>query len=214
MHIAMVGAGRMGRALGGLFAEAGHQVILSNSRGPESLAGLVEELGPNCSAAGVADAVAKADVVVLATPWWKTAEAVAAVPDWAGKIVIDTTNNRRAPGPDGLIDIGEEISSEIVAGLIPGARTVKAFNTTPIPVLAAALGSSAGQDNAVFIAGDDPEAKQKVAELIASIGGEAVDTGDLHTGGRLQGMTGPLAGNLEMISPAEARTRVQQATTR
>jgi predicted dinucleotide-binding enzyme len=213
MHIAMVGAGRMGRALGGLFAEAGHQVILANSQGPESLDGLVAELGPNCSAAGVADAVAKADVVVLATPWWKTAEAVAVVPGWTGKIVVDTTNNRRAPGPDGLIDIGEEISSEIVAGLVPGARVVKAFNTTPVPVLVAALGSAAGPDNAVYVAGDDPEAKHVVAELIASIGGEAVDTGDLHTGGRLQGMTGPLAGTLEMIGPAEARTRLRQATT-
>ena len=210
MKIAMIGAGRMGQALAGLFAEAGHEVFLSNSRGPESLAGIVTELGPRCSAATVADAVKASDVVFLATPWGKTAAAAAAVNDWSGRIVVDTTNNRSAPGPAGLIDIGDRVSSEIVADYLPGARVVKAFNTTPIPVLVAALGAKAGEKNAIYLAGDDPDAKAVVAELVAGVNAVAIDTGDLRTGGYRQGMSGPLAGSMEMLTPAEARRKLAQ----
>jgi predicted dinucleotide-binding enzyme len=211
MKVAVIGAGRMGTALTKLMVEAGHEVVLSNSRGPESLADLVAVIGGACIAADVVDAVADADVVVLATPWPNTQQAVAVVPDWTGKLVVDTTNNRRAPGPDGLIDIGGRISSEVVASYVPGARVVKAFNVNPIPMMAAALGSGAGENNAVYIAGDDADAKADVAKLIASIGGEAIDTGDLHTGGRLQATGGPLSGRLEMQTPAQAREYLDQA---
>jgi len=211
MKVAVIGAGRMGTALTKLMVEAGHEVVLSNSRGPESLADLVAEIGGACIAADVVDAVADADVVVLATPWPNTQQAVAVVPDWTGKLVVDTTNNRRAPGPDGLIDTGGRISSEVVASYVPGARVVKAFNVNPIPMMAAALGSGAGENNAVYIAGDDADAKADVAKLIASIGGEAIDTGDLHTGGRLQATGGPLSGRLEMQTPAQAREYLDQA---
>jgi len=203
----------MGQALAGLFAAAGHEVILSNSRGPESLADLVKELGPGCSAAAVVDAVEASDAVFLATPWGKTAAAVAAVSDWSGRTVVDTTNNRTAPGPQGLVDIGDRVSSEIVAGYVPGARVVKAFNTTPIPIMVAGLGARAGENNTVFIAGDDADAKALVAGLVASIRGVAIDTGDLRTGGYLQGMSGPLAGSLEMLTPAEARERLARVAT-
>ncbi|WP_428343984.1 NADPH-dependent F420 reductase [Nocardioides sp.] len=211
MKIAIVGAGKMAQTLTPLFVEAGHEVRLSNSRGPESLAELVENLGPGVQAATVPDAVEGADLVLLATPWGRTAEAASAVADWSGRVVIDGTNNRSAPGPAGLIDIGDRISSEVVAEYVPGAKLVKAFNVTPLFKLGPALGSGAGEDNAVFIAGDDEQAKALVGELIASIGGAAIDTGDLHTGGFLQGMTGPLAGTLEMLTPTEARARLAQA---
>jgi hypothetical protein len=204
----------MGQALSRLLADAGHEVVLSNSRGPASLRELTAELGPNVSAASAADAVAGSDVVVLATPWGKTAEAVSAVRDWSGKIVIDTTNNRKRPGPEGVIDIGDRSSSEIVASLVPGARLVKAFNVTPIPFMSAALGRTPAAENAIFIAGDDADAKAVVGKLIASVGGEAIDTGDLATGGRLQGTTGPLAGHLRMLTPAEARSLLDEAPSR
>ena len=210
MKVAFIGAGRMGTALAKLLVTAGHEVVLSNSRGPESLAGLVAEIGGGCTAADVVGAVADADVVVLATAWPDTQAAVAAVPDWTGKVVVDTTNNRRAPGPDGLIDIGGQVSSDVVASYVPGARLVKAFNVSPIPMMAAAL-ESRGENNAVYIAGDDADAKEVVAKLIASIGGEAIDTGDLHTGGRLQATGGPLSGRLEMQTPAQAREYLEQA---
>ncbi len=211
MKIAIIGSGRMGQALSRLFVDVGYEVALSNSRGPESLAELVGELGPKASGRTVSEAVEAADVVFLATPWGKTADAVSAVGDWSGRVVVDTTNNRSAPGPQGLIDIGGRISSEIVAEYIPGAKLVKALNVTPIFIMAKSLGSGAGENNAVFIAGDDAEAKALVADVIAGIGGEAIDTGDLATGGFLQGMSGPLAGTMEMLTPAEARDRLAQA---
>lgn len=211
MKIGIIGSGRMGQALARLFVEAGHDVRLSNSRGPESLEELVQGLGPNATAATVSAAAEGADVVFLATPWARTADAVSPVDDWSGRIVVDTTNNRSGPGPQGLIDIGQRISSEVVAEYVAGAKVVKAFNLTPIPVMAAALGADAGENNVVYMAGDDADAKALVAELVASVGGEAVDTGDLHTGGYLQGMGGPLAGDMEMLTPEDARDRLATA---
>ncbi len=211
MKIAIIGAGRMGQALSPLFARAGHEVRLSNSSGPESLAELVETLDPGVRATTVAEAVEGADVVVLATPWGRTAEAVSSVPDWVGRVVIDATNNRSAPGPQGLIDIGDRVSSEIVAQYVPGAKVVKAFNVTPMPMLVPAMASPDGENKAFYIAGDDDDAKSLVADLIASIGGVAVDTGDLHTGGHLQGMSGPLARPLEMLTSTQARANLAQA---
>lgn len=211
MKIAIVGAGRMAQALTTLFVEAGQEVRLTNSRGPESLEELVSTFGSNVAASSVADAVPWADVVFLATPWGKTAEAVSVVGDWSGKVVVDTTNNRTKPGPDGLIDIGDNVSSELVAGYVPGAHVVKAFNVTPIPWMAAALGAAASDSNAVYIAGDDAAAKSLVSEVIASIGGVAVDAGDLATGGRLLGSGGALSSTLEMVTPDDARARVESA---
>jgi predicted dinucleotide-binding enzyme len=172
---------------------------------------LVATWGPHVQGATVADAVPWADVVFLATPWGRTAEAVSAVADWSGVVVVDTTNNRTKPGPDGLIDIGDSVSSVIVAGYVPGAHVVKAFNVSPIPWMAAALGAEASETNAVYVAGDDVAAKDVVSNLIASIGGVAVDAGDLETGGRLMGMGGAVASTLEMVSPEDARIRVETA---
>jgi predicted dinucleotide-binding enzyme len=212
MKIGIVGAGKMGQALAALFAKAGHEVCLSNSRGPDSLDTVISDLGPRCRAANVEECVESSEVVVLATPWGNTADAVGSVELWAGKLVIDTTNNRRAPGPDGVIDIGDAVSSELVAEMVPGARLVKAFNATPIPMMIAALQSGDAR-NAIYIAADDALAKSTVATLISSIGGEAVDVGDLHSGGALIGTSGPLPGTLEMLTPEDARERLQAATS-
>jgi len=199
----------MSQALTTLFVEAGHEVRLTNSRGPESLQELVSTYGSHVMASTVAEAVPWADAVFLATPWGKTAEAVSVVDDWSGVVVVDTTNNRTKPGPDGLIDIGDSVSSVIVAGYMPGAHVVKALNVTPIPWMSAALGADSSDTNAVYIAGDDAAAKALVSEIVASIGGVAVDAGDLATGGRLLGMGGALSSTLEMVSPDDARARVE-----
>jgi predicted dinucleotide-binding enzyme len=201
----------MSQALTTLFVEAGHEVRLTNSRGPESLQELVSTFGSQVEASTVAEAVPWADAVFLATPWGKTAEAVSVVDDWSGVVVVDTTNNRTKPGPDGLIDIGDSVSSVIVAGYVPGAQVVKALNVTPIPWMSAALGAGSSDTNAVYIAGDDAAAKALVSEIVASIGGVAVDAGDLATGGRLLGMGGALSSTLEMVSPDDARARVEAA---
>lgn len=184
-------------------------MVMANSRGPESLEAEATTLG--IAPATVADAVAQSDIVVFATPWGKTPDAAAQVTDWTGKIVVDTTNNRSAPGPDGVLDIGGRVSSEVVADLVPGASVVKAFNHNGIPFMLAALNE--GKDtNALFISGDDPAAKATVSELVTSIGGAPVDAGTLSEGGRLQGTDGPLSANpLEMLTPDDAHAALDRA---
>ncbi len=211
MKIGIVGSGKMGSLLGRLLASAGHDVTVSNSRGAESIAALPAALGVNLSVGSVPEAVEGAEVVILAIPWSALSAATSVIQDWSGLIVIDTTNNRNKPGPDGVIDIGGRISSEVVQEMVPGARVVKAFNTTPIPILESGLGVNANGKNAVYIAGDDDDAKRVVAELIASIGGVAIDTGDLATGGRLQGTGGALSAVFEMMTPDEAKARLTDA---
>ncbi|MBF2714133.1 NADPH-dependent F420 reductase [Agrobacterium vitis] len=208
VQIALIGAGRMGQAIARLASAAGHEVILSNSRGPDTLLDLAQDLGPKVSAANVSDAIKAADLVILATPWGKTKDAVSTIKDWNGKIVVDTTNNRAGPQ---IFDIGGIPSSMVVAGYLPGARVVKAFNHNAIHVFAEAL-ESKSEANALYVSGDDAQAKKVVAEFISSIGGEPIDAGDLGTGARLYGTGGVLPGNpLEMLRPAEARAKLTEA---
>lgn len=214
MDIGFIGAGRMGTALASLFVGVGHRVVLSNSRAPSSLDGLVGRLGPLARAARPAGAVAAAHVIVLATRWGQTADAVTGLGPWAGKVVIDTTNNRFGPGPDDVFDLGGQTSSEFVAALLPGARVVKAFNHQPITSLTAELGDAAAgaEPRALFVAGDDPAAKLQVCALIRDIGGEPFDTGSLRDGGLLQGSgSGPLAGHGRLLTATEARARLAAA---
>jgi predicted dinucleotide-binding enzyme len=210
--VGILGAGRMGATLARLFAGAGHDVRLANSRGPASLAALVAEIGPRATAVAARDVAAGAGVVVLATRWEQLEAAVAAVPSWDGVVVVDTTNPRFGPGPDDVYDLGERTSSEAVAALVPGARVVKAFNHQPIPALAAELGPEPSERNALFLAGDDAPAKALVAELVRSIGGAPIDTGGLRDGGALQASGGgPLAGHGRLLTVAEARAILDRA---
>jgi predicted dinucleotide-binding enzyme len=204
MKIGILGAGRMAQMLVPKLVSGGHRVILTNSSGPESLQPLVQKFGPSVSAAEPRTMLAEADVVVLATPWEKTPAATAAAGSWAGKVVIDTTNNRRGPGPQDLIDIGGRDSSDLVAQMLPGAYVVKTFNYEPIPVFAAGLPPE-GDSGAVFFSGDDSQAKAKVAQLIRDMGGEPIDVGSLADGGRLHGMGGPLSLKMKLLAPKEAK---------
>ena len=106
MKIGIVGSGKMGSLLGRLLASAGHDVTMSNSRDAESIAALPAALGVNLSVGSVPEAVEGAEVVILAVPWSAISAATSVIQDWSGRIVIDTTNNRNKPGPDGVIDIG------------------------------------------------------------------------------------------------------------
>jgi predicted dinucleotide-binding enzyme len=206
MVVGILGAGRMGRTLARLLAGAGHEVRLANSRGPASLGDVVAELGSRAAAVPAGEVATGADVVILATRWEQLEAAVAAVPSWEGVVAVDTTNPRFGPGPDDVYDTGALTSSEVVAGLVDGARLVKAFNHQPIPSLAAELGPAPTERNALFLAGDDAEAKAVIAELMRSIGGAPVDTGDLRSGGALQASGGgPLAGHGRLLTVAEAR---------
>jgi predicted dinucleotide-binding enzyme len=181
MHIGMIGAGMIGGTLAHLFVRAGYAVVASNARGTESLAALVSELGSSARAATVEEAAAVGDLVVVAIPFGRyTALPTAQL---AGKIVIDATNYY--PQRDGVIEFAGRTSSELLAEALPNARVIKAFNTIHFQDLAT-QGNTAlpiDQRRAIFIAGDDDDAKRVVSALIEAIGFAPVDTGSLHEGG-------------------------------
>ena len=185
MKIGIIGAGMIGGTAARVFAKAGHDVAVSNSRGPESLAALVKEIGPKARAMTVDDAAKWADVVLLAVPW-RSAEGL---PDPAlvkGKIVIDAMNPYARDGA--VMDLGASSSSEETAKRLPDARLVKAFNTIWFKHLGTKGRTDLPMDDrhAIFVAGDDEDAKRIVSGLIADIGFGAVDTGSLAKGGRRQ----------------------------
>lgn len=186
MRIGIVGAGMIGATAARLFVAAGHEVAVSNSRGPESLRTLVEELGGRARAAADVDEAAEfGEVVLLAVPW-RSPEALPRPESVAGRIVVDAMNPYTPGG--GILDLGDSTSSEETQWRLPGARLVKAFNTIWYQHLATRGRTDLPVDerHAVFLAGDDAEAKAVVARLIEEIGFAPVDTGSLREGGRRQ----------------------------
>ncbi len=193
MTVGIVGAGKIGRALAKHLTRAGFDVIVSNSRGPESLRPLVVELGPKAKAGTTAEAAA-APVVFLSVIWTQLPAVLSKLPDWKGRIAVDTTNPYVADGSGvRLADLGGKTSSEVVAGMVPGARLVKAFNTL-FHVILASDPSEAGGRRVIFLSGDDAKAKAEVSAMIDKLGFAPIDLGGLVAGGKMQQAGGPLAG--------------------
>jgi 8-hydroxy-5-deazaflavin:NADPH oxidoreductase len=185
MKIGIIGAGNIGATAARLFAHAGHEIAISNSRGPDSLRILVTELGPRAHAMTVDEAARFGHVVLLAVPW-RSPEALPKPEAVSGKIVIDAMNPYK---PDfTFYDLGDSTSSEETAKRLPGARLVKAFNTIYYQHLASRGRTDlpVGQRHSIFVAGDDAAAKRTVMKLIEEIGFAPVDTGSLRDGGRQQ----------------------------
>ncbi|MEV0842053.1 NAD(P)-binding domain-containing protein [Actinocatenispora sera] len=174
-----IGSGNIGRTLARLAVGAGHRVVLSNSRGPETLADTVEELGPRASAATSEEAAAAGDLVVVAVPLGAFPH-LPAVP-LAGKIVIDTCNY--GPERDGHIpelDDNSRTSSELLSRYVPDALIVKAFNNIFFRHLLALPRPAGAADRSFLpIAGDSAPAKAAVTAFIDSIGYGVVDAGSL-----------------------------------
>ena len=183
--VGIIGAGRLGQAMARTALRAGRRVVIANSRGPESLAPVVAELGDGVSAGTVEDA-SEASIVVIAVPWDRVPEAVLGV-DWNWQIVIDATNDWAAD------DLNGRTSSELVADLVAGARVVKAANTLGAELLGSDPHEAGGQ-RVIFISGDDADAKAEVVALFQDAGFAAIDLGDLATGGAMQQIHHPLAG--------------------
>ena len=205
MRIGVIGSGKIGATAARLFVGAGHQTAIANSRGPESLADLVSELGDLARAATVEDAARFGELVLVAIPLG----AIGELPPepFAGKIVVDANNYY--PSRDGQIpelDNDETSSSELLARQLSGATVIKAFNT----MFAGTLGEKAlpgrpREDRlTLFVAGDDAQAKRRVIELIEEIGFAAMDTGSLAQGGRRQ-QPGSAVYTKE-VTPVEAET--------
>jgi 8-hydroxy-5-deazaflavin:NADPH oxidoreductase len=182
----LIGAGKIGGQLARLALKSGYDVILSNSRGPETLSALVKELGPKARAGTPEQAAREGDIVVVTVPL--KAYAQVPVEPLAGKIVIDTNNYY--PQRDGRIpelDDESTTTSELLQAHLPKSKVVKAFNH----IYAAQLttdGRPAGTTDrrALVIAGDDADAKKTVTHLLDQFGFDTVDAGPLREGWRIQ----------------------------
>lgn len=190
--IGFIGAGNIGGTVARLAVDAGLQVVLSNSRGPATLTGLVDRLGDSARAGTTAEA-AEADVVVLTVPLHALADVAESLPAGAldGTLVLDTLNYY--PERDGQVEpLDEETTttSEMVAQAFPGAHVVKAFNNIyfeHLRVLARPEAPAGGEERAVLaIAGDDAGAKQTATDLLDRLGYDTVDAGPLAEGWRFQ----------------------------
>lgn len=187
MKIGIIGAGHIGGNAAKLFAKVGHEIAIANSRSPETLTDLVNEIGENGKAVSVEESANFGEIVFVSIPFGKYKELPADAFD--GKIVIDSNNYY--PDRDGIFEDIEEnkiTSSELLAEHLKGAKIVKAFNTiwfehlktqgnTDLPV---------EERRVIFVSGDDADAKRKVSELIEEIGFGAYDLGRLSEGGKTQ----------------------------
>jgi hypothetical protein len=204
MKIGVIGSGKIGSTTAKLFVDTGHEVMVANSRGPDTLADLVADLGPAAHAGTVEDAARFGDVVLVAIPL----RAVGNLPSapFAGKIVVDANNYY--PQRDGHVpelDSEQTTSSEILAAQLPGARVVKSFNTMNFRPLGTEGRPGAPRDRrlAMYVAGDDADAKRTVSELIEAMGFAPVDTGTLRHGGARQQPGSPIYNNPMTADEAE-----------
>jgi 8-hydroxy-5-deazaflavin:NADPH oxidoreductase len=184
--LGIIGAGQIGSQVARLAVANGYDVVISNSRGPETLADLVKELGPRARAATVLEAAKAGEIAVVTIPL-KNYRTVPVEP-LVGKIVIDTNNYY--PQRDGRIpelDKESTTTAELLQAHLPKSKVVKAFNH----IYAAQLtkhGQPAGTPNrrALAIAGNDPDAKAAVTKILDAFGFDTVDAGPLKEGWRIQ----------------------------
>jgi predicted dinucleotide-binding enzyme len=184
--VGFIGSGMIGSTVARLSLAAGHDVVLSNSRGPDTLKDLVGELGPRARAATAEDAADAGDIVVVAIPL----QAYRSVParPLVSKIVLDANNYY--PARDGQIadlDAGRLTSSELLQHHVSSSLVVKVFNNIYYRHLASLARPSGAADRSYLpIAGDDAQAKAAVTAFLDSIGYGAVDSGPLGEGWRQQ----------------------------
>lgn len=185
MDIGVIGSGNIGGTAARGFAQAGHDVVIGSRRGADGVAELIEEIGGNARGGTVEEAARHGTVVLVAIPQFAVGDLPA--PAFAGKIVADANNYY--PGRDGhdeRLDRDETTSTELLAERLPEARVIKAFNTMQSRTLGdgGRPDAPAAERLALYVAGDDAEAKATVSGLIEELGFAAVDAGDLAGGGR------------------------------
>jgi len=193
MQIGTIGAGDLAQAVAKRALEAGHEVNLSNSRGPESMREIVESLGPGATAVSREEAAA-CEIVLLAVPWDAVPKTLASLPKWKNQILIDGVNPFHGKaGSFTPANVWNLSTSQFIAALVPGARVVKAFNHMLVPNIEADPVMDEAR-RVAFISADDEDAKKRVRSLLEKCGYSVVDLGNLRDGGLMQQAGGPLAG--------------------
>jgi predicted dinucleotide-binding enzyme len=210
MKIGVIGAGRIGGNAASLWAKARHEVMLSYSREPENLEQRASVIGELAHVGSVREAAEFGDVVMFSVPWTRIDEVLSEVgPALEGKIVIDTTNQF---GPGGVEDLPEgKTAAQVNAERMPGARYVKAFNTLTAGFQGSAAGRGGPKRVAMFMCGDDDEAKQRVAKLIDDAGFAAVDVGGLADAAVMEAPRRDGAVYGEELTESEAREFLERA---
>jgi len=194
MTIGIIGAGLIGTAFARRAAHSNVSAILSNSRGPETLASVVQQIGGSVRA-GTREEAAAQEIVFLAVNWSNIPSALASLPDFGGRIVIDASNPIEPPTFQPA-DLHGRLSTEVLADYLPGARVVKAFNHLPAKILAEDPSVHSGR-RVLFYAGADVKAKAEIASLIDTLGFFGVDLGGVNDGGRAIAVPG---GNLVTLN--------------
>ncbi len=199
MTIGIIGSGGIGQAFARQVLKAGFEVIISNSRGADSLSDVVKQLGGNARAGSVEEAVT-ADVIFLAVQWIHLPTVVKKISNWTGKIVIDPINPVVPPDYK-IAELNGRASSEVVQEMLAGAKLVKAFNTFTPQLLGSAPEQSGGK-RVIFYCGDHVAAKDVIRTIIDKIGFAGVDLGTLKEGARLQQYPGGALPGLNLIQLA------------
>ena len=203
MQIGIIGSGNIGSTLARLAVDAAYDVVVTNRRGPASLAAFVVELGPRARAATIEEVARDVDLLIEAIPFGRLPDLPLA--GAAGQVLVTAANY--FPGRDGDLDLGGS-QSELVARLFPTVRVVKAFNTIRTAHLREQGDRTRSLEarRAIPLAGDDVEAKARVAAFVEAIGFGPVDLGPLASG-RLMEPGGPFFDADVTVGEARARSR-------
>jgi len=182
MSYSIIGTGSVGRTIASLFAKAGVEVALANTRGRAAVEPIASELGGKIVASSFDEAL-EADVIFFAVQFLNFKDVGRARPDWSGKVVIDVTNAAFLPQEVQDRELRGRLSSEVNAHRVPGAKLVKAFNQLPMPVLSSPV--PPGGKRVIFIASDHEDASAEVARLAEKLGFAPIELGKIGEGGRL-----------------------------
>jgi 8-hydroxy-5-deazaflavin:NADPH oxidoreductase len=187
MKLATIGSGNIGKSIGAWASKSGYEVIFS-ARNEQHAIEAAKAAGKNAKSANVRTAVDQADIILLAVPYGAVKEVLSDIgPLLKGKVLIDATNALNADY-SGLTLGFTTSAAEEIAKLVPEVKVVKAFNTVFAQVFASQNPKIKGNKLSVFYAGDDKEAKAKVADLISKMGFDAVDAGPLKASRNLEPM--------------------------
>lgn len=179
MSYAIIGFGPVGQALARAFARKEINISVASRRPAEALVPQARAIGPTVIPKPLDDAL-KADIVILAVPFWQHREVAKAVASWQGKIVIDVTNAFGVA----LEELDGLPSSVVISRALPGARLVKAFNHLPAGILAQDPNVKGGR-RVIFLSSDDESATASVGALVEQLGFAPIGLGKLAEGGSL-----------------------------